>query len=298
MTGERRTVAVLGTGIIGAPLARNLAGAGLEVTAWNRTAEKAQALAGDGVAVADSPAAAVDGAAIAITMLTDGDAVRAVMADGGVAEAMADGAIWLQMSTIGVEATDEVIALAERSGVRLVDAPVSGTKQPAEEGTLTVLASGPDDALDECEPIFDAVGARTVRLGDAGSGTRMKLVVNSWLLAVTAGLAETFAVADSLGIDPRAFLEVIEGGPMDIAYAHMKGKLMVERDYPASFPLRLAAKDARLVLEAAEGLELPLADAARRRLEEAAAMGLADEDMAAVYEAASARDDRRPAAAA
>jgi 3-hydroxyisobutyrate dehydrogenase len=170
-----------------------------------------------------------------------------------------------------------------------------GTKQPAEEGKLVVLASGPGGALDVCEPVFNPIAARTVRLGDAGAGTRMKLVVNTWLLTLTTALAETFAVAGEVGVDPTRFLEVIEKSPVDVAYAHLKGKAMLEREYDASFPLRLAAKDARLVLEAAEGIDLPLTEVVEQRFRQAAEMGLADQDMAAVYEAISSREGTRQA---
>src|SRR3954463_11676615 len=153
-------VAVLGTGTMGAPMARNLAKAGLDVHAWNRSREKAEPLAGDGVTVHDEAAEAVAGAELVITMLTNGDAVRSVVTDEGALEAMADGAIWIQMSTVGVRAADEFAQLAADRGVVYVDAPVSGTKEPAEQGKLVVLASGPEEARERCAPVFDAVGQK------------------------------------------------------------------------------------------------------------------------------------------
>jgi 3-hydroxyisobutyrate dehydrogenase len=298
VTREVRSLAVLGTGIIGGAMARNLAAAGIETRAWNRTPERAQPLADAGVEVSASPAQAVAGADAVITALADGDAVMAVMEEAGALAAMEQEAIWLQMSTIGVEATKRAAAQADAAGVAFVDAPVIGTKQPAEEGKLIVLASGPDEAIAACGAAFEAVGARTESLGEAGADTRMKLVVNSWLLALTAGLAETLALADRLGVDAERFLEVIAGGPIDAGYAQLKGKAMIERDYPPSFPLRLALKDARLVLAAADDFELPLAQAVEHRLAESVEIGAAEEDMAAIYEAASTREDARPAATA
>jgi hypothetical protein len=179
--------------------------------------------------------------------------------------------------------------------VTFVDAPVLGTKQPAEAGELTVLASGPDEALDRCEPVFDAVGARTFRLGEAGRGTRMKMVLNSWLLSITAGLAETIALAERLGIDPERFLEVIKDGPMGVPYAELKGRMMIEEDFEPAFPLYLAAKDAGIVLEAGEsdGAEMPLARAIRERYAEAERAGHGEEDMAAVYRVAAKEPSRR-----
>src|SRR4051812_7163326 len=178
---------------MGAPVARNLAAAGIEVSAWNRTPEKAKPLAEHGVRVEDAAVDAAAGADAVLTMLTDGQAVEEVMA-GGVLDAMGDDAVWLQASTIGVSACERMLELASGRGVTIVDCPVIGTKQPAEQGELVVLAAGPDAARGRCEPVFDAISQKTVWLDGACGGSRMKVVVNSWLLALTAGLAETIAV--------------------------------------------------------------------------------------------------------
>jgi 3-hydroxyisobutyrate dehydrogenase len=280
-------VAVLGTGIMGAPTARNIAAAGHEVRAWNRTRERAEPLAQHGATVAGTPAEAVDGADVVVTMLSDGAAVEAVVAD----LPFPDGSVWAQMSTVGVEAIERLSARAAEAGVPIVDAPVLGTRAPAEQGQLTVIAAGPPDARERCAPVFDAVGARTVVLGDEpGAATRMKLVLNAWLLALVEGLAESVALAERLGVEPARFLEIIDGGPLGPPYAKMKGPMMIERSYEPSFSLGLAAKDARLALEAAEaqGLELPALRAIRAQLEKAVEQGHGDEDMAAAVEASRA----------
>ena len=277
-------VAVLGTGIMGAPMARNMAAAGLEVRAWNRSRERAEPLAAAGAAVAGSPAEAVRDADVVVTMLSDGAAVEAVVAD----LRFPDGAVWAQMSTVGIDATERLAARAAEAGVPIVDAPVLGTKAPAEQGQLTVIAAGPAGARERCAPVFDAVGARTVALGDEpGAATRMKLVLNAWLLALVEGLSESVALAEGLGVDPAAFLEIIDGGPLGPPYAKMKGTMMIERSYEPSFSLGLAAKDARLALEAAEsgGLELPALRAILGQLEKAVERGHGDDDMAAAVEA-------------
>jgi 3-hydroxyisobutyrate dehydrogenase len=279
-------VAVLGAGgTMGLPMARHIAGAGMEVRAWNRTREKAEPLAKDRIQVADSAAGAVSGADIVLTILTDAQAVIDAMGgEEGALAATDGGSIWLQMTTIGIEGTERCATLAGQHDLVFVDAPVVGTKQPAEEGKLTVLASGPDEARERCEPIFDAIGQRTVWLGEAGTGTRMKLVINSWLLSLVEGLAETIAFAEGIGVDPSRFLETISGGPIDNPYAQMKGRMMVERSFEPSFKLELAAKDARLVVEAMErhDLELPMLETIRTQLAEAAAEH-GDRDMAATY---------------
>ena len=278
-------IAVLGAGgTMGLPMARNIGRAGFEVRAWNRTREKAEPLTDDGIEVFDDPSAAALGATVILTILSEAEAVLDSMdAEGGAAGAT-EGAIWLQMSTIGIEGTERCAVLAEREGLVLVDAPVVGTKQPAEEGKLTVLASGPDEAIERCAPIFDAVGQKTVRLGEAGTATRMKLVVNSWLLSLVEGLGETIAFAEGIDIDPERFLEVISGGPVDNPYAQMKGRMMVERSFDPAFKLELAAKDARLLLEAARRHELvlPMLEAIEERLGEAAEEH-GEKDMAATF---------------
>jgi 3-hydroxyisobutyrate dehydrogenase len=276
------TVAVLGTGIMGAPIARNIAGAGPAVRVWNRTREKAEAV--EGCDPADTPAAAVEGADLVVTMLADGRAVEDVMS-GGALDAMGDDAIWLQMSTVGIAATERLATLAEERGVAFVDCPVLGTKKPAEDAQLVVLASGPEYALERARPVFDAIGQKTLELGEAGTATRVKLVLNSWVLSVTEATAETIALAEALGVDPERFLEAIAGGPLDSAYARMKGKMMLDEEFTPSFPLVLAAKDARLVLEAAErhDFDAALTQVIARKMERAVELGHGDEDMAATY---------------
>jgi 3-hydroxyisobutyrate dehydrogenase len=275
------TIAALGTGVMGAPMARNLARAGHEVRAWNRSLDKAQALSDVGVDVRDDPASAADSADVVMTMLSDADAVLDVARGAN----LADGQIWWQASTIGIEGIEQCAVLGQETGAVLVDAPVLGTRLPAEEGKLVVLASGPDPALDACAPLFDAVGQRTMRLGAAGTATRLKLAVNLWVLVVTQGTAETIAFAQSLGVEPGWVLEALEGGALDLPYFRMKSKLMLDEDFPASFALALAAKDARLVAAAAErhGADLPIARAVAERLTQATDAGHGDEDMAATY---------------
>lgn len=275
------TVAFLGTGIMGAPMAANIANAGLDVRVWNRTREKAEPLA-DVATVAESAAAAADGADILVTMLADGPAV----AEAFEAASPASGTLWLQMSTVGLDWTDRLAALAERAGVVFVDAPVLGTRQPAEQAQLQVLASGPEEARPKATPVFDAVGLKTQWLGPAGRGSRLKLVVNAWVLALTNATAESLGLARALDLDPALFLETIKGGALDVGYAHVKGGAMLSGEYPASFPAGLAAKDARLVVEAAAGdVDVAGAKAVLAHLEAAVEAGHGDEDMAALYRA-------------
>jgi 3-hydroxyisobutyrate dehydrogenase len=277
---------------MGLPMARNIASAGIELSAWNRTAEKAAPLRDDGVELAGDPAAAIEGADLVITMLSDGAAVESVMVEGGGLEACGD-AVWAQMSTVGLAAGERLAEAAADAGVGFVDAPVLGTKQPAEQGALTVLAAGPEEHRETCRPAFDAVGQKTIWMQEPNRGQRLKMVANSWVLGLTEAIAESLALAEGLGVEKETLLELIEGGPLDSAYAQMKGKMMISGEFPASFPLALAAKDAGLIVEAADGTgaSLPLQNAVSEGMRRGVEQGHGDDDMAATFEAA------RPASA-
>ncbi|WP_367325128.1 NAD(P)-dependent oxidoreductase [Streptomyces sp. HUAS ZL42] len=295
---EKLTVSVLGTGIMGAAMARNIARAGHTVRAWNRTRAKAEPLAAEGAYIADTPADAVRGADIVLTMLHDGPAALEVMREA--AEALRPGVAWVQSSTAGIEAIGDLAAFARERGLVFFDAPVLGTRQPAEAGQLTVLAAGPTAGRDAVAPVFDAVGARTVWTGEdgaAGSATRLKLVANSWVLATTAAAGEVLALSKALDVDPQSFFGLIEGGPLDMGYLRAKSGLVLdERLSPPQFAVATAAKDARLIVEAGRksGVRLDVAAATADRMERAAAQGHADEDMAAAYFASF--DDGNPSA--
>ena len=283
MSGPPLTVAVLGTGVMGAPMASNIARAGLAVRAWNRTTERARPLEQDGATVVERPEDAVDGADVALTMLSDAGPTLELAET--ILPALGADAVWLQAGTVGLDGTERCIDLAQRHGIAFVDAPVLGTLKPAQDGALTVLASGPDDAIERCSPVFRAIGQRTVRLGPAGRGTRLKLAVNTWVLALTEGTAEAVAMAKGLGLGVGDLLEALEGSATDSPYFRMKSKLMDDGEYPVSFTLRLAAKDAALMEDAARaaGIDLPLLRAVARRLAEGVEAGYGEEDMAAAY---------------
>jgi 3-hydroxyisobutyrate dehydrogenase len=284
---DKLTVSVLGTGIMGAAMARNIAKSGHTVRAWNRTRAKAEPLAADGAHIAGTPADAVQGADVVLTMLYDGPAALDVMRVA--APALRPGTAWVQSTTAGVEAVGELAAFAREHGLVFYDAPVLGTRQPAEAGQLTVLAAGPAEGRDTVTPVFDAVGARTVwtgEEGEAGSATRLKLVANSWVLAATAAAGEALALAKGLGVDPNSFFDLIAGGPLDMGYLRAKsGLILNDRLSPAQFAVATAAKDARLIVQAGEqnGVRLDVAAASAARLERAVAQGHAEEDMAAAY---------------
>ncbi|WP_433507909.1 NAD(P)-dependent oxidoreductase [Pseudonocardia halophobica] len=276
-------VTVLGTGIMGAGMATNLAKAGLDTTVWNRTRDKARPLADVGARVAEDPAGAVSGADVIVTMLFDADSVAEVMERA--LPAAEPGVTWVQTATVGLEGTDRLAALAGEHGVAFVDAPVLGTRQPAEAGQLVVLAGGPAEVRDAVAPVFDAIGSRTVWVGDRpGDGHRLKLVANSWVLSIVTATGQAVALAQALGIDPQQWLDSIAGGPLDCGYAQLKGKAMIAGEFPPAFALDGAVKDSGLIAEAlaSHGVSDGLMNAMHDRFAAAAARGHADEDMAAV----------------
>jgi 3-hydroxyisobutyrate dehydrogenase len=279
---ENPTVALLGTGTMGAPMARNIAKAGIPVRVWNRSREKAEALA-DVATVSDTVGEAVEGADVVITVLWDADTVAETMEQAR--GHLADGAIWLQQSTVGIEASDRLSALAEDLGVVYVDAPVLGTKKPAEDGALVVLASGPESTKELLTPVLDAVGSRTLWVGEAGAGQRLKLVANAWVATVLEGIADSLTLARDLGLDPALFLDAVKGGAMDAPYVQLKGANMLAGSFDPAFTLAGALKDVDLVIEAAKktGTDLGLIPGVREHLARGVEAGHGDLDMAATY---------------
>ncbi|NYH78365.1 3-hydroxyisobutyrate dehydrogenase [Actinopolyspora biskrensis] len=277
------TVAFLGTGAMGAPMASNLLGAGFDVRVWNRTQDRAAPLRTEGAVVADTPAEAAHNADVLVTMLLDAEAT--VRAGSEAVEALGPGSVWVQMGTIGLEGMDRVRQFAQ--GVALVDAPVLGTRSPAEQGTLTVLAAADPEVRPAVQPMLDTVGQRTMWVGEdatLASGTRLKLAVNSWVLTLTNAVGESLALSQHLGLDPNLFLEAIDGTATDSPYAHLKGAAILNDRLAPSFTVHGAGKDASLVREAAgDSLRLDLIRAAGERFRRAEEAGYANSDMAAAY---------------
>lgn len=277
-------VAVLGTGLMGAPIAGNLADQGFDVRVWNRTRARAEPLLRRGATLCATPAEAVRHAEIVLTMLNDGATVSDVITDA--ADGLSPHAVWIQSSTVGVHATEDHIELARSFGLGFVDAPVLGSTKPAIDGKLTILAAGPDELHHAVQPIFDVIGARTIWVADEpGAATKLKLVANSYILSLTAAVGEAISLAEGLDIDPRLFLDAVSGGPVDCAYLQMKGKAILDRNLAPAFSVLNAAKDAVLVNDASvlAGVQLDSAAGAGARLTRAITQGHGDEDMAAAY---------------
>ncbi|WP_323741661.1 NAD(P)-dependent oxidoreductase [Curtobacterium sp. VKM Ac-2865] len=276
-------VTVLGTGAMGAGVAQSLLREGHDVTVWNRSRARAEPLAEHGATVADDPGSAVAEAEVVLLTLFDADAVVDVL-EQAAGDAPTD-TVWVQASTVGVEGSDTVVQIAAKYGVTLVEAMMLGTKTPAEQGKLTMLAAGPSATLDAIDPVLDAIGAKTVRAGErVGEATALKLAANAWIASITAATGQSLAIARALGIDPSLFLQAIEGSASDSAYAHTKGASMMSGEFPAQFALDGLRKDIGLITDAARanGVSTTLLDALGRVYADASAAGHGKDDIAAV----------------
>ena len=287
MADARPKLAVLGLGTMGRAMAGSALRHGISTVVWNRDPDIATEMVDQGAEVAISAVDAVRGAEIVITMVTDTEAVTSIAVDLGVLEALPPGAVWSQMSTIGVQGTATVSSIVEkqRPDVLFLDAPVSGSKVPAEEGRLVIFASGPEQARPIVEPVFDAIGQRTVWLGPIGAGSRMKLVNNTLLAFSAEGVATSLALACRLGLDVHSVLDAFEGGPLVSPWMVEKIARVQGNDYSAEFPLALALKDVHLALEEADPEHFVVLARLAREWDQLVEQGLGRQDVTVVTRA-------------
>ena len=287
MARTQGPVAVIGIGAMGHGMAASALRAGIPTIVWNRTPEAVQDLAGLGADVAETVVDAARRAAIVVTMVTDADAVISVAHDQGMLGALAPGAIWAQMSTIGVRGIERVVALVEkeRPDITLLDAPVSGSKDPAEQGQLTIFASGPAEAREPITLLFDALGQRTIWVGPVGTGTRLKIVNNTWLAFAAEAVAASVALARRLGLETEAVVDALRGGPLVSPWQAAKLQRILEGDFSAQFALSLALKDVHLALEAAGGDPFAALGCLAEEWQLVVEQGLGDQDLSVVTRA-------------
>ena len=277
------SVAVLGTGTMGSAMARRLLGAGMSVAVWDRTEEHTERLRADGAQGFRDAHDAVASARIVITTLPTAQAVAELMVESGAIDSLASGAVWAQMGTIGVAETGQLDALvrSRRPEAYFVDAPVSGSRQPAEEGELLVLASGPDDARSIVEPVFSILGKRTLWLGQAGLGTRLKLVLNTWLALQVEAAVESAALAGQLGVSGDALMDALTGSPLASGLSLAKLAKIQANDLSADFALQWALKDLDLVAAAVGTAHVPIAHAIAERWRALVEQGFGNLDVSA-----------------
>jgi 3-hydroxyisobutyrate dehydrogenase len=281
-TGQE-PVAVLGIGAMGHAMATSMLRAGIPTILWNRRPTATRDLAGRGADVAEAAADAARRAAIVVTMVTDTDAVLSIARDQGMLAALAPGAIWAQMSTIGVAGIERVAAMvqAERPDVTFLDAPVSGSKDPAEQGQLTIFASGPEQARPRVAALFDALGQRTIWVGEVGAGSRLKLVNNTLVAFAAEAVANAAALARRLGLQTETVIQALAGSPLVSPWQAAKLARIATGEFSAQFALSLALKDVRLALQAADDGLAVLACLAEE-WQQAVDEGLGDQDLTVV----------------
>jgi len=280
------TVAFLGAGHMGAPMATRLIHDGFHVRVWNRSSERLEALVQLGGIEASTPADAALGADVVITMLPDGATVESVIeGENGAFNTMERGAVWLQMSTIGIDWTERLAVRAREGGVVFVDAPVSGSVTPAANGALLILASGPSESQPVVTSILDSLGRHTFWLGSAGAGSRAKLVLNNWLVDMVEMVVETLNFSEALGLDPHLVVDVLAEAPIGSPYAVTKARSMLEGDFSTNFALKYAIKDALLAIDAAKKADsdLVLTASLIPSWQRALANGAGELDLSAVY---------------
>jgi 3-hydroxyisobutyrate dehydrogenase-like beta-hydroxyacid dehydrogenase len=279
------SVAFLGLGIMGSRMAANLSGAGFEVHAWNRTRERAEEV--EGVIVCDTPAQAAAAAGVAITMVVDAPQVEEVLfGPDGAAEGLPEGGLAIDMSTIAPSASRAIAARLSERGIDFLDAPVTGSKPKAEDGTLTIMAGGDPEAFERARPLFEAMGKLVLHVGPQGHGSMIKLINNTVAAVNTAAVAEGIALAKRAELDLDKLVQVIGAGSGASAMLDLKATPIIEGEYEPLFKLGHMLKDVRHCLDEARllGAELPLAAAAEELYARAEQAGHYDDDFAAVAE--------------
>ena len=278
----------LGLGIMGTPMAKNLLKAGFKVTVWNRSPDKCAELAALGAEVASTPAEVTSSCAITIAMLADPVAAHQVcFAPGGALEGIGAGRGYVDMSTVDAATAREIGAAVSAKGGRFLEAPVSGSKKPAEDGTLIILAAGDRGLFDQALPLFEKMGKKSLFLGEVGRGAQMKLVVNMIMGGMMTIFCEGIALAEKAGLAGFDLLEVVDAGAMANPMFKLKGAQIAQGAFSPAFPLKHMQKDMRLAVALGDELGQPLfsAAAANESFKKAKALGLSDNDFCAVFRA-------------
>jgi len=281
----QQNIGFIGLGIMGQPMAANILRSGQPLTVYNRTLAKAEALAAAGARAVGSPSDVAKLCDTIILMLTGPEACDAVV-DGpeGILSADVGGKTLINMSTVPVDYSQRLAERLAAKGMHCIDAPVSGSKIPAEQGTLVILAGGDNSEIDSVEPLLLTMGSRVIRCGAASSGAAMKLAINLLLGTMMAGLAESLTLAEKSGIATADFLEAVGAGALACPLFKIKEGMLNSGDYPAQFPFRHMAKDLRFVLDQAGKVSspLPLGEVVAGLFDPHAADTLLDADFAAV----------------
>ncbi|CAH9114321.1 unnamed protein product [Cuscuta epithymum] len=280
-------IGFLGIGIMGKAMAMNLLRHGFKVTVWNRTLSRCDELVEQGASLGESPAAVVKKCKYTIGMLSDPCAALSVVFDkNGVLEQISGGKSYIDMSTVDADTSSKINEAIISRGGTFLEAPVSGSKKPAEDGQLVILAAGEKDLYGQVLPVFDVLGKKSFFLGQVGNGAKMKLVVNMIMGSMMNVFSEGLALADKSGLEQQTLLDVLDLAAVANPMFKMKGPSMIKNNYSPAFPLKHQQKDMRLALALGDenAVSMPLAAAANEAFKKARSLGLGDLDFSAVYE--------------
>jgi 3-hydroxyisobutyrate dehydrogenase-like beta-hydroxyacid dehydrogenase len=281
----KQKIGFMGLGIMGSAMSANLVKAGYPVMVYNRSVEKAESLVKQGAALSSTPEALAKAADIVIAMVTGPEALDNLLwGENGTGKALNSNKIFINMSSVPPRYTRKLAAQVEPTGVRFIDAPVSGTKKPAEEGTLVILAGGPEDKIKELEPLFLAMGKKVIYCGPVGQGSMMKMFINLLLGIMMGGFAEVLNFGRLGGLEMEAMLETVFSGAMNSPMFQVKAANLKEKKYPAAFPFKHLSKDLKFLVDTAYELEapVPLGQMLLHLYRAGVAQGWGDEDISAI----------------
>jgi len=282
------SIGFLGLGTMGTAMARNLLKAGYDVTVWNRTTSKCDALVSEGAKRGVTPKQTAAACDITFAMLADpAGAVHVACGEDGAVKGLGQGKGYVDVSTVDGDTSKAIGKAVRASGAEFLEAPVSGSKKPAEDGTLIFLTAGDKSLYDKAAPFFDVMGKSRFYLGEVGNGAAMKLVVNMIMGSMMASFSEGLVLGKKVGLDPATIVQVVGQGAIAAPMFAMKGPSMIKGSYPPAFALKHQQKDIRLALAMAEDIALPtpVAASVNELYKRAKAAGLGDQDYSAIIEA-------------
>lgn len=280
-------VGFLGLGIMGKAMSLRLLRHGFKVTVWNRTLSKCDELVENGASVGETPAAVIKKCKYTIAMLSDPSAALSVVFEkDGVLEEICNGKAYIDMSTVDADTSTKINEAITGKGGRFLEGPVSGSKKPAEDGQLIILAAGEQALYNDVIPAFDVLGKKSFFLGDVGNGAKMKLVVNMIMGSMMNAFSEGLVLAGESGLSQQTLLDVLDLGAIAAPMFKLKGPSMIKSSFPPAFPLKHQQKDMRLALSLGDenAVSMPIAAASNEAFKKARSLGLGDHDFSAVYE--------------
>ena len=280
-------IGFIGLGIMGSRMAANLLKDGYEVKVYNRTLSKTEAIVEKGAELSHSVKEVATDVDVLFTVISTPDAVKDVaLGEEGFLTSMKKNSIWIDCSTVNPSFSIEMAKIASAKGIRFIDAPVAGTKQPAEKGELIILAGGDKNDIEEVTPLFNLIGKKIIYAGENGMGTSLKMVINLMLASAMEVFSEALTLGETLGFVKEKLFNVLLGGPVTAPFLTAKKDKIDKRNFETDFSLQWMLKDLQLIEQTAKenNLNLPAADSIKEIYSRAVKMGLGVKDFSAIYE--------------